>query len=186
MGDYPAGLERRHVLTDGRSVAIRPIRPEDEAAARAFFDRLCPESLRMRFMKFVRALNDRLLHTFTHIDYESRMAFVCEAQIDGGTRIVGEARYAAIPHSRGCDFGIVIADDWRKTGIAGLLMLALMDHARTHGFETMESLVLRDNSDMLRFVRALGFEVRTVPGEPTVLQVVKVLSSSPAPLRRLP
>lgn len=185
MGDYPTELERRHFLADGRAVTIRPIRAEDEAAARAFFDRLCPESRRLRFMKFVRALNDKLIHAFTHIDYESRMAFVCEAQADGGTRLVGEARYAAIPHTRSCDFGIVVADDWRKTGIAGLLMLALMDHARTHGFETMESVVLRDNSDMLRFVRALGFEVRPVEGEPTVLQVVKTLSGSAAPLRRV-
>ncbi len=185
MGGYPTELEQRHVLADGRAVTIRPIRAEDEAAARAFFDRLCPESRRMRFMKFVRALNDRLIQAFTHIDYESRMAFVCEVPSDGGTRIVGEARYAAIPHSRGCDFGIVIADDWRKTGIAGLLMLALMDHARAHGFQTMESLVLRDNLTMLRFVRALGFEVRQVPGDATVLQVVKSLSGSATPLRRL-
>ena len=184
MGGYPTELERRHILANGRSVTIRPIRPEDEAAARAFFDRLCPESLRMRFMKFVRALNGRLLHAFTHIDYESRMAFVCDAPADSGMRIVGEARYAAIPDTRSCDFGIVIADDWRKSGIAGLLMLALMDHARSHGFETMESIVLRDNTAMLRFMRALGFEVRPVPDDPTLLQVVKRLSGSAAPLRR--
>ena len=176
MVEYPAALERRHVLADGRSVVIRPIRPADEAAARVFFQRLCPESLRMRFMKFVRALNDRLLHGFTHVDYESRMAFVCETVVDGEPRLVGEARYAAVPSTRSCDFGIVIADEWRKTGIAGLLMLALMDHARSRGFATMEGIVLRDNRGMLRFVRALGFEVRPVPGEPTVLQVTKRLA----------
>lgn len=186
MVDYPEALERRHILADGRSIVIRPIRAEDEAAARVFFQRLCPESLRMRFMKFVRQLNDRLLHGFTHVDYESRMAFVCETVVGGEPRLVGEARYAAIENTRSCDFGIVIADEWRKTGIAGLLMLALMDHARSRGFETMESLVLRDNRDMLRFVRALGFEVHKVPGEPTVLQVTKRLAryagaGSPSP-----
>ncbi|HYX66728.1 MAG TPA: GNAT family N-acetyltransferase [Burkholderiales bacterium] len=186
MVDYPEALERRHILADGRSVVIRPIRAEDEAATRVFFQRLCPESLRMRFMKFVRQLNDRLLHGFTHVDYESRMAFVCETVVAGEPRLVGEARYAAIENIRSCDFGIVIADEWRKTGIAGLLMLALMDHARSRGFETMESIVLRDNRDMLRFVRALGFEVRKVPGEPTVLQVTKRLAryagaGSPSP-----
>ena len=184
MADYPSGLERRHVLADGRSVSIRPIRPEDELAEKLFFDRLCAESRRLRFMKYVRAVNERLVHAFTHVDYESRMAFVCEAEAGGAPRIVGEARYGAIPRTRSCDFGIVIADEWHKTVIAGLLMLALIDHARAHGLETMEGLVLRDNHDMLRFVRALGFEVRPVPDEPTLLQVVKPLGAKGADAAR--
>jgi acetyltransferase len=172
---YPRALERQHTLADGRVVSIRPIRPDDDAAAKAFFDRLCPETRRMRFMKWVRSVSSGLVHSFTHVDYEERMAFVCEAEVDGMKRIVGEARYAAVPRSRSCDFGIVIADDWRKSGIAGLLMLALMDHARTQGFETIESIVLRENREMVRFARALGFEVRPVAQEPTLLQVVKPL-----------
>ena len=176
MVDHPQALERRHILSDGRSVVIRPIRAEDDAATRVFFQRLCPESLRMRFLKFVRALNDRLLHSFTNVDDESRMAFVCETVENGEPRLVGEARYAAIPNTRSCDFGIVVADDWHKTGIAGLLMLALMAHARARGVRTMEGIVLRDNRDMIRFVRALGFELSAVPGERTVLKVSRRLA----------
>lgn len=176
MKTYPAHLERRHVLADGRSVLIRPIRGEDELAERGFFERLCGEARRLRFMKFVAAVNERLIHSFTHVDYESRMAFVCEHE----GRIVGEARYAAIPHAPSCDFGIVIADDWHRTGIAGLLMDALIRHARERGFDTMESIVLRENRTMLRFVRALGFEVVPMPQESTVVQVIKSLRPTAA------
>ena len=181
MAQYPRELERQHTLADGRVVVIRPIRAEDDAAVKAFFDRLCPEARRMRFMKWVRSVSGGLVHTFTHVDYEERMAFVCEAEAGGekqggAKQIVGEARYAAVPRSSSCDFGVVIADDWHKSGIAGLLMLALMDHARAQGFESMESMVLRENQDMVRFARALGFEVRPVPQEPTVVQVVKPLA----------
>ena len=175
MAEYPRELERRHTLADGRVVTIRPIRPEDDEAAQAFFDRLCPEARRLRFMKWLRSVNAGLVHTFTHVDYEDRMAFVGEAEAVGATQIVGEARYAAAPRSSSCDFAIVIADDWHKSGIAGLLMLALMDYARAQGFESMESIVLRENQDMVRFARALGFEVRPVPQEPTLVQVVKRL-----------
>jgi acetyltransferase len=174
MATYPAHLEKRHVLADGRSVMLRPVRPEDEIAERGFFARLSEEARRLRFMKFVAAVNERLVHSFTHVDYEERMAFVCEHRGE----IVGEARYAATPHTASCDFGIVIADAWHRSGIAGLLMQALTDHARSRGYETMEGLVLRDNRTMLRFVRALGFELRPIPGEPTLLQVVKVLRST--------
>ena len=174
MATYPAHLERRHVLADGRTVLIRPIRTDDEAAERGFFERLSSESRRLRFMKFVAAVNERLIHSFTHVDYESRMAFVCEHE----GAIVGEARYAAVPYTNSCDFGIVIADAWHKTGIAGVLMDALIRHARAQGFDTMESIVLRDNRRMLKFVRALGFELIAVRQEPTVLQVIKNLRST--------
>jgi acetyltransferase len=178
MTEYPAALERRRTLFDGRPVLIRPVRPDDEAAERAFFERLSSETRRLRFMKFVRSVNERLIHSFTHVDYESRMAFVCEATVGEQQRIVGEARYAAIQGGRSCDFGIVIADDWHKSGIAGLLMEALIRHARAHGLETMESLVYRDNRPMLRFVKALGFQVYPIAGEPTTVQVVKLLASA--------
>jgi acetyltransferase len=102
------------------------------------------------------------------------MAFVCEHE----GRLVGEARYVANPDARSCEFGVVIADDWHKSGIAGLLMQALIDAARARGFETMEGLVLRTNRGMLKFVRALGFDVEPVPYEPTMVRVLKRLRST--------
>ena len=168
---YPSHLARQRTLADGRQVVIRPVRPEDEAAEREFFDRLSAEARRMRFMKFVASVTDQLMHFYTHVDYDRRMAFVCEA----GPRIVGEARYGANPDGRSCEFGVVIADDWHKTGIAGLLMEALIAYARERRFETMDGLVLRENRDMLKFMRALGFEVAGEPQEPTLMRVVKKL-----------
>jgi acetyltransferase len=131
-------------------------------------------------MKYVEALNEKLIHFFTHIDYDRHMAFVAEH----GGRLVGEARYVANADGRSCEFGVVIADDWHKTGIAGLLMDALIGAAQAHGFQTMEGLVLRENRAMLRFVRALGFELEPEPYERTVVRAVKTLrSTSPASAR---
>lgn len=175
MGEYPMHLVRQRTLADGRSVTVRPIRPDDEAREREFFDQLSGESKHLRFMKFVHALNDKLIHFFTHVDYDRHMAFVCEATDGSGSRLVGEARYVANPDGRSCELGVVIADDWHRTGIAGLLMEALIRAAQARGFETMEGLVLRSNSDMLRFVRALGFEAQPMPQEPTMVRVVKKL-----------
>jgi acetyltransferase len=171
LADYPADLASEHRLADGRTVLIRPIRDDDEAEERRFFAGLSDDAKSMRFMKSVGALSERLIHSFTHVDYESRMAFVCEHDM----RIVGEARYSALPHEPSCDFGIVIADDWHRSGIAGLLMDALMRHAAAKGFDTMEGMVLRVNRPMLKFVRALGFELLPLPLDPTLVQVVKSL-----------
>ena len=174
MAEYPAHLERERRLADGRRVTIRPIRAADEPGERAFFDCLSGETKSLRFMKFVKTVNEKLIHFFTHIDYDRHMAFVCEHE----GRLVGEARYVANPDGRSCEFGVVIADEWHKTGIAGLLMDALIRAAQTRGFETMEGLVRRSNSDMLRFVRALGFALQPEPYEPTMVRAVKKLRST--------
>jgi acetyltransferase len=174
MADYPAHLARSRRLADGRKVLIRPIRADDEARERVFFERLSGETKSLRFMKYVVSVSEKLIHFFTHIDYERHMAFVCEH--DG--RLVGEARYVANADTASCEFGVVIADDWHKTGIAGLLMDALIRAARERGFETMEGLVLRANHAMMRFVRALGFEIYPEPSEPTTVRVVKRLRST--------
>ena len=152
MADYPADLVRERRLGDGRLVIIRPIRPQDEPGEHDFFDQLSQETRRLRFLKMVEAVNDKLIHFFTHIDYDRHMAFVCEH--DG--RLVGEARYVANPDGRSCEFGVVIADEWHHSGIAAALMDALLDAARSHGFETMEGLVLGSNRSMLHFVKTLG------------------------------
>jgi acetyltransferase len=173
MPDYPAHLERSGRLADGRSVLIRPIRADDEPGERRFFDRLSEETRRLRFIG-LNPVNPALLHFFTHVDYDRHMAFVGEHE----GRLVGEARYVAHPGGASCEFGIVVADDWRHSGLARLLMDALTDAARRRGFERIEGLVLRDNPNMLDFVRELGFEIDAEAREPSLLRVVKRLRAN--------
>ena len=155
--EYPAHLARQRRLADGRTVVIRPVRPEDEPAEREFLPR------------FTGAVTDTRF--YTRIDYDRHMAFVCEH--DG--RLVGEARYVANPSSRSCEFGIVVADEWHHTGVAQLLAVALTRAAHARGFETMEGLVLGENTDMLDFVKELDFEISPMPEEPALARVVKKL-----------
>ncbi len=170
-----AALSREHRLRDGRTVVIRPVRADDEPAEHRFFDRLSGDARYMRFQKSVSKLSDKMIHAFTHIDYDRHMAFVCAAKEDGRDTLVGEARYIGDPDGRSCELGVVIADDWHHTGIAGLLMQALIAQARAHGFRTMVALVLSQNYDMLSFVRKLGFELHLDAGDRTLMRAVKVL-----------
>jgi len=174
-GEYPAHLARERQLADGRVVLIRPVRADDESREREFLSRLSAETRQLRFMKYVGAISDRLVHFFTHIDYDRHMAFVCDAKGAPGGDLVGEARYLANPDGRSCEFGIVIADNWHGSGIAGLLMDALIRAAQARGLETMEGLVMHENREMLHFVKALGFEVEQIPEDPKTVRVVKKL-----------
>lgn len=172
MAEYPLHLVRRRTLADGRKMTVRPIRVDDERAEAKFFDHLSAQSRQQRLPNAVDAPSDKPLHFFSHIDYERRMAFVCEAET--GT-LVGEARYVANADGRSCEFGVVVADDWQRSGIAALLMDALIRAAQARGLETMEGLVLRDNGAMLRCAKSLGFDAGAEPLQPAMVRVTRKL-----------
>jgi acetyltransferase len=176
---YPQNLVRQRQLFDGRTVTIRPIRPDDGDRVRDFLDASSMEARYKRFQKWVHAPSNNLVHFLTDIDYDRHLALVCTFAHASGEEIVGEARYIANPDGASCEFGVLIEDAWRKTGIAGLLMEALIRAARERGFTTMEGLVLRRNLAMQRFARALGFEVVRVEGELTTLRIVLDLRPRP-------
>ena len=184
MAEYPSQLAREHHLFDGRTVTVRPIRPEDAPRVREFLNELSGETKYMRFQKWVHAPSDKLVHFLTDIDYDRHMALVCTATGAGGEEIVGEARYVADSEGRSCELGIVIGDAWHRTGIAGLLMEALLRAARERGIRRMEGFVLSANSEMLRFVRALGFAVEPVPGDRTMVRISRGLRDAPASRER--
>jgi len=175
MADYPAHLARECRLFDGRMVTIRPVRPDDWARERDFLNEMSGDSRYLRFHKWVNVPSDKLIHFLTDIDYDRHMAFVCTVLQPGGEKLVGEVRYVVSPDGKGCEFGIVIADSWHKTGIAGLLMDALTRTARERGLATMEGIVLARNAEMIRFARGLGFEVQPVLEDPTTVRIVKKL-----------
>ena len=175
MADYPAHLTREHRLFDGRTVVVRPVRHNDDVLEREFLDELSGDSRYLRFHKWVHAPSDRLIHFLTDIDYERHLAMACIASEAGHEKLVGEARYVADGGGTNCEFGIMIADGWHKSGIAGLLMADLIKAARARGLKTMEGLVLSRNTSMLRLARGLGFEIQSVPGEFSTMRIVKEL-----------
>jgi acetyltransferase len=175
VAEYPAHLVREHRLFDGRTVTIRPVRPDDAVRVRDLLDESSEETRYQRFQKGIHAPSDKLIHFLTEIDYDRHMAFVCSVPHGEREQLVGEARYVANPDGKSCELGIMVADAWSKTGIAGLLMEAIIVTARERGLAIIEGLVLSTNSSMLRFARALGFEVHSVPEDRTTVHIMKKL-----------
>ncbi|MGE5638631.1 MAG: N-acetyltransferase family protein [Clostridia bacterium] len=168
-GDYPAHLERECATRAGRPVLIRPVKPGDLAAEAEFFGKLSPESRYKRFQQVTVPPDATHVYTYTHVDYKLHMAFVCEP-LDARGTIVGDARYFANPDGS-CEFGIAVADDWHHTGVAQLLMYALIAAAREHGMTSMASTVLAANKDMLGFAAELGFAAWATPEDARIVRI---------------
>lgn len=175
MPAYPDHLSRHHHLFDGTAVTIRPIRAEDAAMEQDFVRHLSEGSRYYRFMALKPELSPQKLRYFTNVDYDRHMALVATVQQDGGEREIGVARYVLNPDGAGCEFAIAVADAWQGSGVAGLLMAALMEAARRRGVKTMEGLVLATNTRMLKFARQLGFALHHVPEDAETVRVVRLL-----------
>jgi GNAT superfamily N-acetyltransferase len=171
MAEYPEHLVQHRTLFDGTPVTIRPIRPEDSGMEQEFVRHLSEDSRYYRFMGTLRELPPQKLKYFTDVDYDRHMAFVATIARDGGEVEIGVSRYVATEVQDRCEFAVTVDDTWQGSGVAGLLMLALLGSARERGFKTMEGLVLAANHKMLKFAKQLGFTVRSEPEDAGTVRI---------------
>lgn len=183
VSDYPADLVRIRYLFDGTPVTIRPIRREDAPMEQDFVRHLSPDSRYKRFMSTFQELPPGKLKYLTEIDYVRHLALVAVLQQDGQELEIGVARYVANPSGTSCEFAVTVDDAWQGSGVAGILMLALIDAAKARGMESMEGFILASNYKMLKFARQLGFALHRDPDDPG--QVIAVRSLLPPPAGRL-
>ncbi|MFZ2853913.1 MAG: bifunctional acetate--CoA ligase family protein/GNAT family N-acetyltransferase [Rhodocyclaceae bacterium] len=173
---YPAHLMQQSELPDGRTVTIRPIRPEDAELEQDFVKRMSDESKYYRFMDTIRELTQAMLVRFTQIDYDREMALIATIQDEDGKEVqIGVSRYVTNPDGESVEFALAIADDWQKHGIGRKLMSALIDCARMKGHRSVVGDVLAMNTKMFRLMTSLGFTIHPHPEDPAVKRVIKPL-----------
>jgi GNAT superfamily N-acetyltransferase len=175
VADYPAELVSTRYLFDGSPVTIRPIRREDAPMEQEFVRHLSPDSRYKRFMSTFLELPPGKLKYLTEIDYVRHLALVAVVERDGQDLEIGVARFIANPSGTSCEFAVAIDDAWQGSGVAGILMLLLIDAARARGMETMEGFILASNDKMLKFARQLGFKLHRDADDPGTMLAVRSL-----------
>ena len=167
---YPAQLVEARVW-HGRSITLRPIRPEDEAQHREFLTRLDPQDVRLRVFYSRRHIEHSELARLTQIDYEREMAFVAVAPSSSGPpeQTLAVVRAVADPDNVSAEFGIVVRSDLKGAGLGELLMHKMIGYLRERAVQRLVATVLRENRRMLELAQALGFtQRRALHGAETV------------------
>ena len=131
-------------------------------------------------MSALRELSEAMLDRFTQIDYDREMALIALVCENGRETEIGVARYVVNADSTSCEFAVAVADAWQHRGLGSLLIRNLVDVARSRGLQTMEGIVIAGNHRMLGLMNALGFSIRTEPGDAAVRRVTKHLARSAA------
>ncbi|HVJ13053.1 MAG TPA: GNAT family N-acetyltransferase, partial [Burkholderiales bacterium] len=150
---YPAELEGEIRLRDGRTLRVRPIRPEDAGREQRFFERLSERSRYQRFMNYLKELPPQMLARFTQLDYDRELALIALSQDE----LAAVGRYAPNPDGRSAEFALTVADEWQGKGIGQALLERLVGAARAAGYEALVGNILEANREMLELAAHLGF-----------------------------
>jgi len=150
----PDQWEADVVLSDGSTLHLRPIRPEDADRLVELHSRLSPTTIYYRFFSYHPRLADKEVARFTQVDYTDRMAFVAVA---GPGRVVAVARYDRVPGSDSAEAAFVVDDPYQGKGLGTLLLEHLAAYARAHGLRRFVADTLADNRVMRDVFRHAGF-----------------------------
>lgn len=177
MPDYPERWEAEVVLSDGGTMALRPIRPDDAERIVAFHERQSPESIYFRFFSPRPRLSERDVERFTHVDYVDRMAFVGLI----GDDLVGVARYDRHRARSDAEVAFFIDDEHHGRGMATVLLEYLAAAAREAGISGFTASVLPQNRKMLGVFTQAGFTA-TSRFEDGVIEVTLDIEPTPEAL----
>jgi acetyl coenzyme A synthetase (ADP forming)-like protein len=160
----PGRWEADVVLTDGGTVHLRPIRPDDADALLGLHARLSDESVYLRFFSPVPRPSPELLDRLVNVDYGDRMALVAEL----GGDVIGVGRYDRLPSGDEAEVAFTVQDEHQGRGLGTILLEHLAAVAREQGIRRFRASTLPQNRRMLDVFRDAGFEVERTFAEGVV------------------
>jgi acetyltransferase len=154
---YPKELEE-HIVFEGRTVLLRPLRPEDAPQHREFISHISEHDMHSRFFRAVKELPPGDLAYLTQLDYERAMAFIAVGTgSQGQSETLGVVRAQADPDNESAEFAVLIRSDLKGQGLGSQLMEKIIRYCRQRGVRRIAGDVLVTNERMLQLAASQGF-----------------------------
>ena len=153
---YPAHLEQELWLPSGEVLWMRPVVPADAAVLAAEFAAADDDTLYSRFFTPTFNLTEDRLRYLTELDYTTHLALA--VMTIGGDQSEGVAigRYAART-ADDVEGAIVVKPEYRRLGVARILVEHLTTEAGRTGHRTMSASYLAENVAAARLLDSLSF-----------------------------
>ncbi len=158
-------------LIDGAAVTIRPLRPTDAPALRAFFAALSPQSVRLRYFSERHKLTDEELFALTNGD-PSAQIHLAALHADS---VVGVANCVVTTPGQ-ADVTFVVSDQFQGRGVGSLLLEYLGELAPALGVTHFRAETLPENHGMLDVFRHAGFIERVGPEQGGLVEITLDIS----------
>lgn len=144
------------LLSDGTTVHLRPIRPDDADRIVALHSRFSERTRYLRYFSAYPRIPQRDLDRFVNVDHHDREAFV----IEHAGELIAVGRYERLgAGSHQAEVAFVVEDAHQGRGIGSVLIEHLVAAASQEGITEFEADVLPVNQAMLRVFMAAGFHI---------------------------
>ena len=134
------------LLSDGRTVEIRPARPQDAAAVREMHAAMSADNMYLRFFSLSPRAGEQEAQRVCRDPGPDHVALLAWL----GGRLVGVASCEATGRPGEAEIAFAVPDDMHRCGIATLLLEHLASLARQRGLRAFIAETLAENSALLR------------------------------------
>jgi acyl-CoA synthetase (NDP forming)/GNAT superfamily N-acetyltransferase len=153
--DFPRHWEADVVLSDGGTVHLRPITPDDGEKLLEFHGRLSERTRYFRYFGPYPRIPQRDLERFSTVDHHDRVALIALL----GDDIVAVGRFDRLHQGESAEVAFVVEDGHQGRGLGSILLEHLAAAAREVGLTRFEAEVLAENGQMVRVFRDAGYQV---------------------------
>ncbi|MEM3463477.1 MAG: GNAT family N-acetyltransferase [Candidatus Bathyarchaeia archaeon] len=160
ISPYPKKYETLWRMRDGKTVLLRPIKPEDEPLWLEMFQNFSEESIRFRFFQIIKDTPHEVRVRYCNIDYEREIAIVAELNDGGRRRILGVVRISLEPDRKKGEIAFIIADPWQGLGLGTKMVDYAIEIAKEMGVETIYAIMLPDNVKAVNLLKNMGFTIK--------------------------
>ena len=151
----PASAGKFALLSDGRTVEIRPARPDDIDDVRRMHEQLSPDNAYFRFFSFSPKAPEREAVRVCRADGPDHAALL--ARLAG--ELVGVASYEPTSRPGVAEIAFAVSDEMHGRGIATLLLEHLVSLARQRHLSAFTAETLPENMAMQRVFADAGLHI---------------------------
>ena len=158
-GFDPKKYEKLWQLRDGRTVLLRPIKPEDEPLWLEMFQKFSEESVHNRFFYMIKDTPHAVRVRYCDIDYSKEIAIVAELK-EERRRMLGVVRLTLDSDQKTGEIAFIVADPWQGLGLGSKMVDYMIEICKDIGLETIYALVLPDNYRAIKLLKKRGFTIQ--------------------------
>jgi len=165
ISPYPKKYETLWKLRDGRSVLLRPIKPEDEPMWLEMFQNFSEESIRYRFFQIIKDTPHEVRVRYCNVDYDRELGIVAEMTEEGRRKILGVVRLIIEPDGKAGEIAFIVADPWQGLGLGSKMLDFMIEICKDKKLETVYGIMLPDNYRAINLMKKMGFTIERIDAD---------------------
>ena len=162
ISPYPEKYISLWKLRDGRTVILRPIKPEDEPLWLEMFHNFSEESLHFRLFQTIVQPAHEYSVRYCNIDYDRELAIVAEIEEDGKRKMLGVVRLNLDTSGKSGEISFIVTDSMQGQGLGSKMVDYMIEISKDKSLETIMAIMLPDNYKAIKLLREMGFTIESM------------------------